>query len=342
MNQLVRNLGIVLFGAVSSLATASGLIFFEARTGQSLFGYSLYTYVPLGAIGAGLIAALGYALGSLLLHSRPARVILPAIVLVAAGTVFIAESAEFAIFMGAKGEAQSIGAFGQFLVNAVAQSPLKPGGSSSSDDVSKASGQPSAEARAVPAANSGDERIQGIGQGVQGMMAAPDVSNSAAVHRMNAIDDHLQAMSKSLESHNLLLTIAFTEFAGFTLGAIGIYAWLRRRCYCEECGVFFSKKGEQVRYFESPERMQASANGFITRVKERKLRESIADHSSQGSPKGTRFTEFSSSIEVRRCSGCERHRVTFAARRKKGGSWKDIPVLGQTAFTLEPLDVVRG
>jgi hypothetical protein len=96
-----------------------------------------------------------------------------------------------------------------------------------------------------------------------------------------------------------------------------------------------------VRYFESSERMQASANGFIVRAKERKLRESIADHSAQGSPKGTRFTEYASSIEIRRCSSCERHRVKFAARRKKGSSWKDIPVLGQVAFTLEPLDVVR-
>ena len=342
MNQLVRNLGVVLFGVASSLVTAAVLIFVEARTGQALFGYSLWTYVPVGAIGAGLVAALGYAAGALLLRSRPARVILPAIVLVAVGTVFVAESAEFAMFMGAQGETRSAAAFGQFLMSAVAQSPLKFGGSSSSDDASSGSGAPMAEARAVPAATSGDSRVEGIGQGVSGMLATPDVTNSATAHRLTAMDDHLQSMGKSLESHNLLLTITALQIAGFAMGALLVYSFLRRRCYCEECSTFLSKKGEQVRYFENPERMQASANGFILRMKERKLRESIADHSVQGSPKGTRFAEYASSIEIRRCTSCERHRVKFAARRKKGGSWKDIPVLGQEAFTLESLDVVRG
>jgi hypothetical protein len=226
MNQLVRNVGVVLFGAAGSLITAATLIFFEARTGQTLFGYSVATYVPVGAVGAGLIAAVGYAIGALLLRARPARVLLPAIVLIAVGTVFVAESAEFALFMGAKGETQSLAAFNQFLVNAVAQSPLKFGGSTSSDDAANNSAAaPSAEARAVPAATSGDSRIEGIGQGVQGMMAAPDVSNSATAHRLTAVDDHLQSMSKSLESHNLLLTIAITEIAGFAIGALLVYGW---------------------------------------------------------------------------------------------------------------------
>jgi hypothetical protein len=33
--------------------------------------------------------------------------------------------------------------------------------------------------------------------------------------------------------------------------------------------------------------------------------------------------------------------VEFSARHKEGESWKEIPVLGYSAFCLEPIDVMR-
>ena len=47
-------------------------------------------------------------------------------------------------------------------------------------------------------------------------------------------------------------------------------------------------------------------------------------------------------IEIRRCAGCEKHRLKFSARRKDKNGWKEIGVLGQTAFSMEPLDLARG
>lgn len=99
MNGILRNIAVILFGAVTSVLTAAVLLFLEARNGQALFGYALWQYVPVGAIGAGLVASVGYLLGSLVLRVRPAQVVAIAIVLIAAFTVFMGQSAELGMFM---------------------------------------------------------------------------------------------------------------------------------------------------------------------------------------------------------------------------------------------------
>src|SRR5580692_6405520 len=94
MDRVARNLAIILFGLVSSALTAAVLVFFEGRSGQALFGYALWTYVPLGAIGAGFVGGIGYLLGAQMTNFRPSRGVMAAVVVVAAGTVYLVQSTE--------------------------------------------------------------------------------------------------------------------------------------------------------------------------------------------------------------------------------------------------------
>ena len=92
MNRITRNLIVVLLGIGSSLITAAVLVFVELRSGQSLFSETALTYVPVGAIGAGLVSAVGYYLGSRIMRLRPPTAMLIAIVAIAAGSVFAMDS----------------------------------------------------------------------------------------------------------------------------------------------------------------------------------------------------------------------------------------------------------
>jgi hypothetical protein len=88
--------------------------------------------------------------------------------------------------------------------------------------------------------------------------------------------------------------------------------------------------------------IQGSVDDFLTRVKARQFRQSIQVHAGVGSAAKTGSSAFASSVEIRRCKACHRHRLEFSAMRKEGGSWKDISMLGHTTFCLEPIDVARG
>ena len=52
MDRILRNLIVVLLGAATSALTAAVLVFLELRGEQTLFGYTAWSFVPIGAIGA--------------------------------------------------------------------------------------------------------------------------------------------------------------------------------------------------------------------------------------------------------------------------------------------------
>jgi hypothetical protein len=76
-------------------------------------------------------------------------------------------------------------------------------------------------------------------------------------------------------------------------------------------------------------------------MKLHQLAESILAHFGVGSGEKSHLSEFASTIEIRECKQCHTHRLNFSARRKKGQNWQNIKVLGHTAESLEPIDVVR-
>jgi hypothetical protein len=341
MNQMLRNLIVVILATASCLMVAAVLFFAELRGARSLFGTMVDSYIPAGAMTAGLLAAAGFYLGSRLLHLRPARIMLAVMLLLSAGTVVLMDSIDFGLAMVKPGSIHGVWSTAEFVGNALAQSPLRAaflGGSGSSGAAGGA--------RAM-AATAGDNNssVQGIGGGVQGMLntgnalSADNMSDAMASARQRL--QNVQALGSSVLSQGAWLWLATLQFVGFALAGVLAFVALRHVSYCDECMIFLSRKGEQTRYFNREPEIQGSVDEFLSKAKARRFRQSIEAHAGVGSKEKKKTSEFSSTVEISRCPGCHRHRLKFSARCKKGKSWKDISMLGYEAFCLEPIDVMR-
>ena len=347
MNRIVRNVIVVLLATISCLLVATVLIFAELRGAHSLFGTMAENYIPTGAMVAGLVAAAGFYGGSRLLRLRPARVMLPLILLLGAGTVYLMDSLDYSVALGRP----SIHGFGSamgFVGNALAQSPLKVAfGGSSSSDSNSGGGAPGAGEGPASQAVSGESNggIEGIGSNVQGMM---DKGNALSANNMgdamSSAKEKFQgaaALGSSLFAHGAWMWLATLQFAGFSVAGILAFVALRHVSYCDECMIFLSKKGAQTRYFNREREIQGSVDEFLSKAKARRFRQSIEAHAGIGSKEKKSTSEFESTVAISRCPGCHRHRLKFTARKKTGIAWKDISMLGYEAFCLEPIDVMR-
>lgn len=343
MNRATRNVAVVLGATLASLITACVLLFLEARTGHSLFGYSLATYVPAGAIGAGLIAAAGLLVCALLLRARPAPAVAVALLLVAAGTVYVAQSTEATLSSAGRVAAQDPASFLQFVVNATIASPLEfndlhaPASSSASTGLNPAAGH------AIPQTGAeNDAQVQSLSNGVQGVVSSQDMGTSVAAggaQRVAQLGDNIQSLSSNVQNHGTQWVVMALQVLGFSMGSLLVYSFLRSRPHCEDCHLLLSRKGAQTRYFERLEEINGSVEDVLSKAKNRRLQLAVQAHGARGAAQKSKATEFASTIRVSLCMRCETHRMDFRAMRKSGASWKEIPVLGYSASSYEPIEV---
>jgi hypothetical protein len=347
MNWFVRNILVVLFGAATSVAIVGYLLYQEAANGQALFSYNglaianypILAYVPIGAIGAGFVGAVGFLIVSLALRVRPANIVLFSIFMLSAGMVYLAQSVEMELWMGAKGTTKSVVTFSRFLANSAMHSPVHywstgDGDSSTSSGPAFASGSsPSA-----PRVASGDSRVDGISSGVGGMLASQDASNSGAVHQLNQMGDGVQSIGSGVSAHGLQWLLSALQALGFAMGSLLVFFHLRSQTHCEDCMLLLTRKGVKTRYYVRTPEMRNSVDDVLNKAREKHLRESIQAHMAKGTDKKTKWAEYSSTLEISRCQQCDAHRLNYRTFRKEGSSWKDIALMGFTATTIEPLD----
>ena len=89
MKRILQDLVVSAFGATTSIATAIILFLIEVRFGFSLYTWTFWFVIPVGAILAGCIAAVGYYLGARLFSLRPTPLILLNMVAISVGTFFL-------------------------------------------------------------------------------------------------------------------------------------------------------------------------------------------------------------------------------------------------------------
>jgi hypothetical protein len=80
---------VTLFGAVTSALTALLLFAIERIFEFSLYTWTFWFVIPVGALLSGFAAATGYLWGAKLLNHRPGRALLVSMVAVSAGTFFL-------------------------------------------------------------------------------------------------------------------------------------------------------------------------------------------------------------------------------------------------------------
>jgi len=78
-------------GALTSVLTALILFGIEQFFGFSLYSWSLWLILPIGAILSGFAAASGYYFGAKLFNRKPTKVILVYMVMISAGTFFLTQ-----------------------------------------------------------------------------------------------------------------------------------------------------------------------------------------------------------------------------------------------------------
>jgi hypothetical protein len=347
MNLLNRNLLVMFFVLTSSVVTAAALVFVEIHNGHSLYGYTLWSYFPVGAIGAGMLVAIGFYITARWVRLRPAPIMLLAILAISAVSVFVMDSMECGLVAEGRGAISDASSVAPFLSYSLSQTPLKfwPSGSFSGDDSSTASAPAPSASAAASFSGDSNSSVSGIGGGVQGMLAtgnalsADNISHSLGGARQRIAG--LEAFGAGAMNHGAALVFAVLHFIGFALAGILAYTQLRTLSYCDVCMLFLKRKGVQTRYFDSSRGMQGAVDAFLTMVKGRQYRQSIEVHSGEGSAAKSRTSAFSSTVEVSRCKGCPKHRLKFSARRKDGMAWKDIDMLGYTTFCLEPINIGR-
>ena len=81
-----EELGVTAAGAASSLLAAVACEILKKLTGISLFTFSMWVVVPVGAIFTGGAAASGYYLGSIFFNHKPTKLLLLNMVLIAGAT----------------------------------------------------------------------------------------------------------------------------------------------------------------------------------------------------------------------------------------------------------------
>ena len=89
MKRLSQDLLVTLFGALSSLLAAIVLAYCELQLNVAIYSFTAWLIIPIGAIGAGFVAASGYYIGSRIFNHKPDKTILLSMVMISFATYFL-------------------------------------------------------------------------------------------------------------------------------------------------------------------------------------------------------------------------------------------------------------
>jgi hypothetical protein len=356
MNWMVRNFAALLLGALTSALTVSILLFCEARDGQTLFSYNGQTLtmipflaiVPIGPVLAGLAGALGYLAGGMILRLRPAAIALFVVVIVSGGLVYAAQSAEFALYIVGwpqpnGGPTKDMRTFSKFIWTSVTNSPLhlwSPDYNSyeSEEQASFFSSAPPPSDSGPVLGPSGDSRVDGLSGGVSGMMSSQDMSQSGPGKQLNQMGEGFAAFRARVRANSGQWIKMGFQTVGLAFGGLLVMIYLRRHAYCEGCMLLLKKKGSRTRFYSRTRDMRAAVDDVLVKARDKQLQQAIHAHVAKGADRDGNWSEYCSTVELRRCPQCRIHEIRFRTRRKHGEQWKDIALLGFSATSLEQLD----
>jgi hypothetical protein len=349
-----RNIVALLLGALTSGTMVTILLYYEARDGQTLFSYNGQTltqmpflaFIPIGPALAGLVGATGYLAGALVLRLRPAALAMFAVVAIAASLVWVAQSAEFALYMTGwpqpnGGPTKNMKTFGKFMRTSVTRSQLhlwSPDYDSSESEEQSAFFSPAKSSSALQPGQSGDSRVDGISGGVSGMMSSQDASQSGPGKQLDEMGEGFASFKARLQANSIEWETMGMQTAAFAAGGLLVMFNLRRLAYCKDCMLLMAKKGEKTRYYSRTRDMHTAVNEVLRKARDMQLQQAIHAHVAKGADRDGNWSEYSSTVEIRRCVQCRMHMMSFRTRRKEDERWNDIDLLGFTSTCMEQLD----
>jgi hypothetical protein len=247
MNRSAKIFVVGLLWLVGCVAVPAELLFLQIRGGLDLFGYTVATYVPVGAMIAGLVATLGYYIGSLAMRVRPAKMMLVAILTVSAGTVYVLDSVGYGLMRVDRASLTDTGSVEQFLGTSLENSPLRVGvaAGSSTDAAGSPSGASAAPAGGAPSVSDSNANVQEIGSGVStAVTSSQSMVPSASGNPLSGVQTRvagMQAYGSSLLEHSTVVEQAGLQMAGFLLAGLLAFTHLRIRSDRDPDKPFFLK-----------------------------------------------------------------------------------------------------
>jgi hypothetical protein len=353
---MVRNFAALMLGALTSGLTVTILLYYEARDGSVLFSYNGQTltlmpflsWIPIGPFMAGMAGAIGYLAGAMILRLRPAAIALFVVVVVAGGLVYVAQSAEFALYIVGwpqpnGGPTKNMATFTKFMRTSVTNSPLhlwSPDYDSyeSEEQASFFSSAPPPSDSGPVLGPSGDSRVDGISGGVSGMMSSQDMSQSGPGKQLSQMGEGFAAFKARVHANSREWMTMGLQTMGFASGGLLVMAYLRRQAYCKGCMLLLKKKGSRTRFYSRTRDMRAAVDEVLVKSRDKLLQQAIHAHIAKGADRDGNWSEYCSTMEIRRCTQCRMHQMRFRTRRKQDEHWKDIDLLGFSATSLEQLD----
>ena len=349
MSRIVRNLIVILVGAVTSVLTAAVLFLLGIRGDDSLLDLMAWTIVPVGLIAAGFLAAAGYYVSARILRVRPGIILLAGVFAISAGShLYIRHMDEGVLMASNRAALANPKIFAQFATTSLWTTRLpdmslgSKGDSASSGSSGSGSAAPTTEGPRID--TGGDSTAEGMAQGVGSMLAKADMGTqlgAGGTGKLTQMSGSVDSLGKGVASNSGTWLASALAIFSFALGGIVVYVLLRSLPYCETCGEFLAQKGEQTRYFLTERALRSCVDDYHDRMQMHQLAESILGHFGVGSGEKSHLSEFASTIDIKECLSCHTHRMHFSARRKKGKNWQNIKVFGHTAESLDPIDIVR-
>jgi hypothetical protein len=356
MNWMVRNIAALLLGVLTSGLVVAILLYYEARDGSVLFSYNGQTltmmpflaWIPIGPALAGLVGASGYLVGVLALRLRPAAIALLVIVAFSAGVVWVAQSAEFSLYLVGwpqpnGGPTKNMATFAKFLRTSAMHSQLHVWSpdydSYESEEQSSffTSGKPPSASGPV-LAPSGDSSVDGLSGGVSGMMSSQDMSQTGPGKQLSQMGEGFESFKARVQANSGEWERMGMQTMAFAAGGLMVLIQLRKQSYCKDCMLLLNKKGERSRYYSRSRDMRAAVDIVLTKARDKQLQQAIHAQLTKGVDHDGSWSEYCSTMEIRRCPQCRLHMMRFMAKRKEDERWNDIDVLGFTSTSLEPLD----
>jgi hypothetical protein len=236
-----------------------------------------------------------------------------------------------------------MGTYTRFLGTSVMHTPLSLWSdddydSYSSADVSAFFHSSNTTLSAPQFGQSGDSRVDGISGGVSGMMSSSDISQTQTGQKIGKIGQGFESIKARIHSHSSEWTRILLQTIGFATGGMLVMVSLRKRPYCKDCMLLLKKKGSQTRYYSRTRDMRVAVDDVLNKARDKQLQQAIHAQVTRGADRDGNWSEYSSTMEIRRCVQCRTHMMSFRTRRKEEERWKDIDLLGFTATSQEQLD----
>ena len=127
MSRRARLLITAICGIGTTILAGAFLSFIELRWGHALYSFTVWFVIPIGALGAGMIAAVGYLIGARVANYRPSASFIGVIVATSAAMFFLIQRMDYS-FMAVDGNPiQEAVTFREFLAYTVVHMSLRIG-----------------------------------------------------------------------------------------------------------------------------------------------------------------------------------------------------------------------